>query len=642
MSEPTNSNRVSLENINWREAFPFTNLFRTFKLAIHPSKLILALAAVLTCYIGGRVLDLASSVSDRQVVVAKPFYSLKYPADEIQKYISSGTMVEFYRWREQTRERNDQLLAGALAEYLNENRRAKELIRSDDAMDNLAENLRTKQNACAEKLDSRYEAVRSLLVKEYKEARKTTKDKDALAKQQDQNLLQLEQAYDYLRLALWKSTDVAAEAIKLNPGQAIDVVVRADPKSKAMVADMQSVRKDREEILRAISMSDKVSQLRASQGLGIFQASLSYEILMFNSAVDSILGMELFRNPDFKDFDTTPNTPPGLVRTLELTCLGLGWFVQVHWFYFIVYSLFCLAVWGLAGGALCRIAALHATRDEKIPLREAVSFATKKFGSFFTAPLMPVFFILGCCLPLLVIGLVGAIPFLGELLVGLTFFIVLLISFVLAMIIIGGVSGLGLLFPTIAVEGSDTFDAFSRSYSYVYARPWRTIFYTLVAAVYGTLCFIFVKVLVGLVFGSASAIVGFTMNLKSAGYAAPLGKLQAMWFSPTLSGPFFGRFYLFKLSWSEAVASFFIALWVFLLVGLVIAFAVSFFFSAYTLIYLLLRRCVDATELDEVYVEEVENKLSAPPVPQPEPAVQSESVVPPTPPTSEEPPQQAS
>ncbi len=638
MSETSNNSRVTLESINWREAFPFTNLFRTFKLAIHPSKLLLALAAVLICYIGGRVLDLASSVSGKQVVVAKPFYSLKFPADEIQKYISSPTMVEFYRWREQTKERNDRLMTAALTEYLNESRRAKELIQSDDAMDNLAENLRTKQSAAAEKLDSHYETTRQkIIIAEYKEAVKATKDKETLDKQHDTDLTQLEQAYDYLRLALWKSTEVAAEAIKLNLSQALDLVVRADPKAKNSAIELL---KDREEIRHTIAMSDKYAQLRASQGLGIFQAALSYGILMFNSAVDSVLAMELFRNPNFKDFDTTPDTPPGLVRTLDLTFKGLGWFVQVHWLYFIIYSLFCLAVWGLAGGAICRIAALHATRDEKIPLREAFSFANQKFFSFFLAPLMPVIFVFGCCLPLLVIGAIGVIPFLGELFVGLTFFIVLIISFILAMIIIGGVSGLGLLYPTIAVEGSDTFDAFSRSYSYVYARPWRTIFYTLVTAIYGTLCFIFVKVLVGLVFGSASAIVGFTMNLKSAAYAAPLGKLQAMWFSPTLSGPFFGRFYLFKLSWSEAVASFFVALWVFLLVGLVIAFAVSFFFSGYTFIYLLLRRCVDATELDEVYVEELETKLSQPAVPQPEPAVQPENPAPPAAPIQEEPPQQ--
>jgi hypothetical protein len=166
-----------------------------------------------------------------------------------------------------------------------------------------------------------------------------------------------------------------------------------------------------------------------------------------------------------------------------------------------------------------------------------------------------------------------------------------------------------MLYPTIAVEGSDTFDAFSRSYSYVYGRPWRMIFYTLVAAIYGTLCFVFVKLAASLIFHAASSITGKTMNLADAAYAAPLGKLQAIWFNPSFSGPFFGHFYQFPLSVSEKIAGFFIAIWVFLLVGMVVAFAISFFFSGYTMIYLLLRRAVDSTELDEVYVDEFESRM---------------------------------
>src|SRR5438477_12309414 len=46
-----------IRGINWRETFPFTNIFRSFRVAIHPSKLILALLAVLLLYLGGRVLD---------------------------------------------------------------------------------------------------------------------------------------------------------------------------------------------------------------------------------------------------------------------------------------------------------------------------------------------------------------------------------------------------------------------------------------------------------------------------------------------------------------------------------------------------------------------------------------------------------
>ena len=46
-----------IRGINWRETFPFTNIFRSFRIAIHPSKILLALVGLLLIYIGGRVLD---------------------------------------------------------------------------------------------------------------------------------------------------------------------------------------------------------------------------------------------------------------------------------------------------------------------------------------------------------------------------------------------------------------------------------------------------------------------------------------------------------------------------------------------------------------------------------------------------------
>lgn len=634
MSESPKDSRVTLESIQWREVFPFTHLFRTFRLTVHPNKLLVALAAVMICYVGGRFLDL---FAQRAVVVEQPFYTLRLPADEIQKYISSPTMVEFYRWRDQARARNEQLLDAAVVEYLKTPAKGKKLS-GEDALDNLASELKTRQARAARLLDDHYHKAVQALDKDYDRDQGKAADKAAFDKNHRQAKEQLVQAYEYLRLALWKSTRVAGLVTNLNATQALSTIVRDTPSDRGP-ADRTSVSKDRTEILNTIAMADTYDRIKASRGLGIFQAALTYGILMFNSAVDSVLALHFFSNPAFKGFDLTPDEPPGLVKTLGLGIQGLGWFVRVHWLYFIVYGLFCLAIWSVAGGTICRIAALHATRDEKIPFREAFGFAVRKMGSFFTAPLMPVIFILGCCLPLLGLGAIGSIPWIGEIVVGLGFFVVLLISFVLAMIIIGGIAGVGLMYPTIAVEGSDTFDAFSRSYSYIYARPWRTIFYTLVTAVYGTLCFVFVKLLVALVFKSAATIVGATMNWDTAGYAAPLGKLEAMWFSPTLSGPFFGRFYLFELNWSEALASFFIAFWVFLLVGAVIAFAISFFFCGYTLIYLLLRRCVDATELDEVYVEELESQLTQPvpmatgsagtlPVPPATPATTGETTAP--------------
>ena len=41
----------------------------------------------------------------------------------------------------------------------------------------------------------------------------------------------------------------------------------------------------------------------------------------------------------------------------------------------------------------------------------------------------------------------------------------------MTLILLGLTGGFNLMYPTIAVEGSDSFDAISRSFSYVYARP---------------------------------------------------------------------------------------------------------------------------------------------------------------------------
>src|SRR5262245_53421504 len=56
-----------IRGINWRETFPFTQIFRAFRVAIHPSKLILALLALLALYAGGRVLDMLWPVQHRAI-----------------------------------------------------------------------------------------------------------------------------------------------------------------------------------------------------------------------------------------------------------------------------------------------------------------------------------------------------------------------------------------------------------------------------------------------------------------------------------------------------------------------------------------------------------------------------------------------
>jgi hypothetical protein len=57
--------------------------------------------------------------------------------------------------------------------------------------------------------------------------------------------------------------------------------------------------------------------------------------------------------------------------------------------------------------------------------------------------------------------------------------------------------------------------------------------------------------------------------------------------------------------WQDFTAGL-IAFWVYLVVGLVGSYVISYYFSASTIIYFLMRKEVDATEMDDVYLEESE------------------------------------
>jgi phage shock protein PspC (stress-responsive transcriptional regulator) len=60
------------------------------------------------------------------------------------------------------------------------------------------------------------------------------------------------------------------------------------------------------------------------------------------------------------------------------------------------------------------------------------------------------------------------------------------------------------------------------------------------------------------------------------------------------------------LAWYNKISAFMVSLWVTIIFLLMIGFAYSYYFSAFTMVYLLMRRKVDDTEIDEVYLEEDE------------------------------------
>ncbi len=282
----------------------------------------------------------------------------------------------------------------------------------------------------------------------------------------------------------------------------------------------------------------------------------------------------------------------------NLTDLGRSviWSVKYHPIFSLIYFLIELAVMAFAGGAICRIAALQTASNEKPGAGQACKYSCERFISYFTAPLAPVGIIIFVGLFVLVLGLLGNIPYVGELIVGLGMPFALMAGAIIALVTVGLIAGCMLLFPAVAYDGADAFDAISRAFSYIYTKPWRTGFYVIVASVYGAICYLFVRLMVFLVLMSTYSFVQLGTFTEVEG----VSKLEAIWKQPA-----FMNLLAFPQAvegpWTLALGGLLVRVFVLIVVLMIGAFVISFFYSASTVIYSLLRKVVDNTDISEVY-----------------------------------------
>ncbi|MBI3723173.1 hypothetical protein HY251_04345 [bacterium] len=134
-------------------------------------------------------------------------------------------------------------------------------------------------------------------------------------------------------------------------------------------------------------------------------------------------------------------------------------------------------VWAFFSGAICRIAAMKIAREEGLELKDALRFAANKFmpnllSIAFVLAIVGFFYVI--C-DATIAGWIGRIPYLGDILVGLLFFLVLLSSFFIVFAAVLGILGFNLAAAAIATEASDTFDGVSRAWNYILARPWQVL-----------------------------------------------------------------------------------------------------------------------------------------------------------------------
>jgi hypothetical protein len=607
-----------LPRVNWNELLAFTHVFKSFRMAIHVSKLALALAAVLLIWLWASILDTTSGWMGTRALDG-----------EIFQYVSSSP-TDFQKWQDSAEAKRIEDLANLWGEAHGELAGLQGflvVLRNEGGGGRFFEN--AFQAKAINESQSKWPDLPSLT------------DRQKLAEEKWSKAVS--QVNDLVSKQKTRIEELIGEA-KVAAAKNIDDDRTLDSKAKQRearekLADDATIA-ERALTLRKLSYRYKIEQL---EGRGVFEALTAYAgrcltnsllAVRYGNITGGLSGYRAMMDrraellppaPDISGIPATvnpvpANDAPGLLFWVLMMLNGLCWLIARHWLLAILMLAVALAVWSLFGGALHRIAALHFGREQKVSIGQALRFSAGKFLSFYFAPLIPlaIVFVIGA---FIIAGGFALGSWGGGIVMGLLLPLALGAGLLIAFLLVGLGAGGSLMYPTIAVESSDSFDAIGRSYSYVYGRPWRAAFYGLVAAFYGVICYMFVRFCAYLTLAATHWFVSVGV-IGGGQTVSPLAdKLDVLWPAPTFDN-LMSTAPSVAMSGLEPIGAWLIWFWTMLVAVTVLAFLLSFCASAKTVIYFLLRRRIDATDLDDVYVDEPQEDFGPESAEEPAPAAE--------------------
>ena len=362
---------------------------------------------------------------------------------------------------------------------------------------------------------------------------------------------------------------------------------------------MEDTRKDWRDIFRAFRMAFDPKKLI----LGFIGVISTFFAIVILAGIFNRLGF-ISSTPKslINDLFFTSNLCP--YELLLVFCKSVTQFSVGKLIALAILLMSILVIWSIIGGAITRIAALEYAKDESIRLMEAVKFSFKKFWSYFCSPLVPLIGVIFFALCNVLGGLVGKLGVFGDLFIAIGFPLALVSSFMITFIGVIGVIGLCLMFPTISAEGSDAFDAMSRAYSYVLSKPRKYFTYFFVSTVYGIVCIMFV----GLI---SCLVVNITFDTVSVGMGHKFKYIiEAVGINPGYCSFVGVSAYDFRTglatlaNWPEKFVALSIIFSLIAVKTLVFGFSLAYCGSATTIVYFLMRKDVDETEITDVYIED--------------------------------------
>jgi hypothetical protein len=235
------------------------------------------------------------------------------------------------------------------------------------------------------------------------------------------------------------------------------------------------------------------------------------------------------------------------------------WGCRIVWFAVL------LILWTFFGAAITRSTAVRFSCNQREGFLMLGSFVRKKWRAYLGAVLMPMLGIAVCLVPL---WLEVLLKNTGLMIVAAVGFPIAVFFALLALFLaIGLVLGWPLMFAAISAEGTDSFDAIGRAYSYIYQRPIQFFFYHGVN-------FIIYSIGSLLMYWIVSTVINI---VQTHGYIP----------THTVTGNEVSALLIVTILWLLEMA--------------VMVFPIVYFWVSSTVIYFLLRLSCDATPMDEIY-----------------------------------------
>lgn len=281
-----------------------------------------------------------------------------------------------------------------------------------------------------------------------------------------------------------------------------------------------------------------------------------------------------------------------------------GQFGLRQFLYLLLGCVWSIFVWSFVGLAITRTCLMRLTRNEQVDLDDAFDFALEKWMTAAGAVGIPLLAVGALCVPAFIIGLMMGLDF-GVLIAGIIWILVLAIATAMGLLLLGLMFGWPLMVSSVGCESQNSFDAMTRAYAYTFQRPLNYLFYCFVAILFGGFCWMVVAAMTDGVIGLSSWATSWGANIASADRMDIINGM-----TPEVLDGAAGAEETSMMTSGRTI----IGLWNSLLRTLSAAFIYGLFWCMASAIYLLLRKDVDETEMDEIYIVDEKRTYELPPL----------------------------